>query len=159
VWGAIALFRGHADRVHLEVPWDDPVAADRVRAHAVPGKAGLMARIADVALAVRPLRAVADDDAPLEAPPLTLRVLDPYAPWNDGTWRLTPGPEGTDVAPTRGAPDATVDVRALALLLAGAAAPSDVRRAGWAEGDGRALATLALLSGGRRPYRSPVDRF
>jgi predicted acetyltransferase len=159
VWGAIALFRGHADRVHLEVPWDDPVAADRVRAHAVPGKTGLMARIADVALAVRPLRAVADDDAPLEAPPLTMRVLDPFAPWNDGTWRLTPGPEGTDVAPATGTPDATVDVRALALLLSGAAAPSDVRRVGWAEGDGRALATLALLAGGRRPYRSPVDRF
>jgi len=159
VWGVLAAFRGQVATVHLEAPWDDPVAADRQRGHAVPGHTGLMARIADVPTAAAALRAVADDDAPLDRTPLVLRVIDGYAPWNEGTWRLTPRPEGTLVEPTRGAADATVDVRGLALLWSGAAAPADVRRVGWAEGDGRALAALAALSGGRRPFRSPVDRF
>jgi hypothetical protein len=143
----------------LEAPWDDPATADRQRAHAVAGKTGVMARVADVATAAAALRAVADNGAPLDLAPLTLQVIDGYAPWNDGTWRITPRPEGSEIAPARGPADATVDVRGLALLWSGAAAPADVRRAGWAEGDGRALATLAALSGGRTPFRSPVDRF
>ncbi|MFN2322990.1 MAG: enhanced intracellular survival protein Eis [Trueperaceae bacterium] len=159
VWGVLAAFRGQVAVVHLEAPWDDPVTADRQRAHAVTGHAGLMARIADVATTAAALRAVADDDAALDLAPLTLQVIDAHAPWNEGTWRLTPGPEGTEIKAARGPADATVDVRGLALLWSGAAAPADVRRAGWAEGDGRALATLAALSGGRRPFRSPVDRF
>ena len=159
VWGLLAAFRGQVAVVHLEAPWDDPVTADRQRGHAVVGHTGLMARVADVATAAAALRAVADDDAALDLAPVVLKVIDGYAPWNDGTWRLTPGPEGTEVEPTRDPADATVDVRGLAVLWSGAAAPADVRRAGWAEGDGRALATLAALSGGRRPFRSPVDRF
>jgi predicted acetyltransferase len=159
VWGALAAFRGQAAVVRLEAPWDDPVTLDRQRGFAVTGHAPLMARVADVAIAAAALRAVADDDAPLDLPPVKVAVRDGYAPWNDGTWRLTPGPDGTAVAKARGAADATVDVRALALLWSGAAAPADVRRAGWAEGDGRALATLAALAAGRRPFRSPVDRF
>lgn len=159
VWGVLAAFRGQAAVVRMEVPWDDPVAADRQRGHAVAGPAGLMARVADVATAAAALRAVADDDAALDLAPLVLKVVDGYAPWNDGTWRLTPGAEGTEVEPTRGPADATVDVRGLALLWSGAAAPADVRRVGWAEGDGRSLATLAAMSAGRRPFRSPVDRF
>jgi predicted acetyltransferase len=159
VWGMLAAFRGHVARVRIHVPWDDPVALDRVRGHAVTGHAGLMARVADVPLAVAPLRAVADDDTPLDLPPLHLRVVDPYAAWNDGVWRLEPGPTGTVVTPSRDAPDATLDVRALALLVSGAGAPADARRAGWADGSGRALATVAALSGGRRPYRSLVDGF
>lgn len=159
VWGALAAFRGQAAVVHLEAPWDDPVAADRQRAHAAPGRTGLMARVADVATAAAALRAVADDDAPLDLAPVVMKVIDGYAPWNDGTWRLTSSAEGTVVEPTTGPADATVDVRGLALLWSGAAAPGDVRRTGWAEGGGRALATLAALSGGRRTFRSPVDRF
>jgi len=159
VWGMLAAFRGHVARVRIHVPWDDPVALDRVRGHAVTGHAGLMARITDVALAVAPLRAVADDDTPLDLPPLVLRVVDPFAAWNDGVWRLEPGPAGTSVTPSRAIPDATVDVRGLALLVSGAGAPSDARRAGWSDGSGRALAAVAALSGGRRPYRSLVDAF
>ena len=159
VWGTLAAFRGHVARVRVHVPWDDPVALDRVRGHAVTGHAGLMARVADVALALATLRAVADDDTPLDLPPLHLRVVDPYAAWNDGVWRLEPGPTGTAVTPSQATPDATLDVRGLALLVSGAGAPLDARRAGWADGCGRALATVAALSGGRRPYRSLVDAF
>ncbi|MBW6457233.1 MAG: GNAT family N-acetyltransferase, partial [Trueperaceae bacterium] len=159
VWGTLAAFRGHVTRVRIHVPWDDPVAHDRVRGHAVTGHAGLMARVADVALALAPLRAVADDDTPLDLRPLHLRVVDPFAAWNDRVWRLEPGPTGTAVTPSRTAPDATLDVRGLALLVSGAGAPADARRAGWADGCGRALATVAALAGGRRPYRSLVDAF
>lgn len=159
VWGTLAAFRGQVARVRIHVPWDDPVALDRVRGHAVTGHAGLMARVADVPLALSSLRAVADDDSPLDLPPLHLRVVDPFAAWNDGVWRLDPGPTGTIVTPSQASPDATLDVRGLALLVAGAGAPVDARRAGWADGRGRALATVAALSGGRRPYRSLVDAF
>lgn len=159
VWGLLAAFRGHVARVRLHLPWDDPLAADRMRGHVVTGHAGLMARVADVPLALAPLRARSDDDAPLDLPPVTVRVLDAYAPWNDGVWRLAPGPEGTEVARAGGAPDAVLDVRGLAGLLAGAAGPGELRRCGWAEGDGRALAVVAALAGGRRPYRSLVDAF
>lgn len=159
VWGLLATFRGQVATVYLEAPWDDPVAADRQRAFAVAGRTGLMARVADVATAAAALRAVADDGAALDLAPLVLKVVDGYAPWNDGTWRLTPAPEGTAIEPTRDPADAAVDVRGLTLLWSGAASPAAVRRAGWAEGDGRALATLAALSGGRSPFRSPVDRF
>jgi predicted acetyltransferase len=158
-YGAIAAFRGQAERVRLEVPWDDPVAVDRLRAYGRHAKPGLMARIADVALAVAPLRAVADDDAPLDLPPVTLRVVDADAPWNEGTWRLTPGPDGCGWVPAAGGAAATLDVRGLTLLLCGAAAPADLRRLGLVEGDGRALGVVAALSGGRTPFRSEVDRF
>jgi len=159
VWGLLAAFRGHVARVRVEVPWDDPVAADHLRRGAAPGGAPLMARVADVPAALGPLRAVTDDDAPLDLPPVTVRVVDPYAAWNDGVWRIVPSPSGTAVARSDATPSATVDARGLTLLLAGAAAPADLRRVGWAEGDGRALAVLAGLSGGRRPYRSRVDTF
>jgi predicted acetyltransferase len=159
VYGAIAGFRGHAGQVRIELPWDDPVVADRVRAFGRTTRLGLMVRVADAVLALTPLRAVADDDAPLDLGPVTVRLVDGYAPWNEGRWRLTPGPDGCDVAPTTGGADATLDVRALALLVSGSAAPADLRRLGLVEGDGRALATVAALSGGRTPYRSPLDRF
>ncbi len=159
VWGTLAGFRGHAERLRIDLPWDDPLVADLLNRHAVPGHPMLMARVTDVEAAIAPLRAVADDDEPLDLPPVTVRVIDHFATWNDGTWRLEPGPEGTGVAPAAGLPDATLDVRGLAALLSGAAAPADVRRTGWAAGSGRALASLAALAGGRRPYRSRIDAF
>ncbi len=159
VWGAITGFRGQATVVTIGVPWDDPVVLDRSRRWAARGPAGLMVRLVDVGLALAPLRAVSDDDAPLDLPPVVVRVVDDDLPWNDATWRLTPTSEGVEVRPHAGGADATVDVRALTLLLSGAAPVADVRRVGWAEGDGRTLAVLAALSGGRRPFRSNVDRF
>jgi predicted acetyltransferase len=159
VWGTLSGFRGHAERLRIDLPWDDPLVADLLNRHAVPGHPMLMARVTDVEAAIAPLRAVADDDEPLDLPPVTVRVIDRFATWNDGTWRLEPGPEGTRVARASGVPDAVLDVRGLAVLLSGAAAPADVRRAGWAEGSGRALASLAALAAGRRPYRSRIDAF
>jgi predicted acetyltransferase len=159
VFAAIAGFRGHAGQVRIELPWDDPVATDRGRTSGRTARHGAMVRVADAALALAPLRAVTDDDVPLDLPPVTVRLVDAFAPWNEGVWRLTPGPDACGVARAAGAVEATLDVRGLALLLAGAAAPGDLRRLGLVEGDGRALATVAALAGGRTPYRSPLDRF
>jgi predicted acetyltransferase len=159
VWGTLAGFRGHADRLRIDLPWDDPLVGDLLNRHAVPGHPMLMARVADLEAAIAPLRAVADDDEPLDLAPVTVRVVDRFAAWNDGTWRLEPGPEGTGVGRASGLPEASLDVRGLAALLSGAAAAADVRRAGWAEGSGRALATLAALAAGRRPYRARIDAF
>lgn len=160
VMGALAMFRGQVAAVHLEIPWDDPLAADHQRNFPRRSKqAALMARVSDVAAATRPLRARLEDNASIDLPTITVRVIDPYLPWNDGVWRITPGPEGSEVDHSARTPEATIDVRGLAWLLSGTALPADVRRAGWAEGASRALATLAALSGGRRPFRSPLDTF
>jgi predicted acetyltransferase len=159
VFRAIAAFRGHAEQVRIELPWDDTVAADLVRRFGRSERQGLMARVSDAPTALAALRAVADDDSALDLAPVTLRLVDAFAPWNEGSWRLAPRPDGCDVAPASGGAGATLDVRALSLLLAGAAAPGDLRRLGLVEGDARVLATVAALSGGRTPYRSPLDRF
>lgn len=158
-WGALAAFRGQVGSLRIELPWDDPVVADRARNHVVRGMPPLMARVLDLPSAVAPLRAVADDDTPIDLPSFTMRLRDAFVPWNDGSWRVTPGPSGTELRPADGAPDISLDVRALSLLLSGSMGPATVREQGWAEGDGRALAALAALSGGRRPYRSRVDAF
>jgi predicted acetyltransferase len=160
VMGALAMFRGQVDAVHLEVPWDDPLVADHQRNHPRKSRqAALMARVSDVAGAIAPLRARLEDETPIDLPPIDVAIVDPYLPWNDGRWRIVPGPDGSEISRSEAPPEATVDVRGLAWLLSGAAAPADVRRAGWAEGSARALMVLAGLSGGRRPYRSGLDTF
>lgn len=158
-WGALATFRGQVGILRIELPWDDPVVADRARNHVVRGMPPLMARVLDLPSAMTPLRAVADDDTPLDLPGFTMRVIDDFTPWNQGSWRVSPGPDGTALQPASGSPDLSLDVRGLSLLLSGSMGPATVREQGWAEGDGRALAALGALSGGRRPYRSRVDAF
>lgn len=160
VMGTLAMFRGQVQRVLLGLPWDDPLVTDHQRNHPrAVQQAGLMVRVADVALALTPLRAVLEDDTPIELPPTRVRVVDAYCPWNDRVWRVVPGVSGSQVSPSDDPPEAVIDVRGLAWLISGAAAPVDLRRVGWAQGSARALATIAALAGGRRPYRSFHDAF
>ena len=153
VLGVLAAYRGQAERIELEVPRDDGLAwawADRWQARA---NETCMARVVDLPAALAALPAAR------ELPPLTLHVVDDAAPWNAGTFRLLPAPGGCACERTVATPDVTLDARALPLLLGGAARPRSVVRAGLAEGDERALATLFALSGGVTSYRPGSDRF
>lgn len=149
----LAAYAGQAEHVEIEVPRDDALAWQFADWCSVATHATRQARVVDLRAALAPLTPA----GPAET--CTLRVVDALAPWNDGVWRLTPGPEGCGVASTVGAADATVDVRALPLLVGGAASPETVVRAGLAEGARAPLATLAALAAGRTPYQSLVDRF
>lgn len=153
VHALLAAYAGQAERVDLEVPRDDALAWQASDWFAAATHATRQARVVDLRAALAPLVASVAADA------CTIRVVDPLAPWNDGVWRLTPGPEGCDVASTTSVPEATVDVRALPLLVGGAASPEAIVRAGLADGERAPLATLAALSAGRTPYQSLVDRF
>jgi predicted acetyltransferase len=157
----LASFAGQSSKIVIDVPAVDPLAWDWSGWYPRRGRKTLMARVADVHGAVSRLRArrpAESGDAPVDLPPFTVGVHDPFAPWNEGPWRVTPGPDGCGVE-RAGRSDATVDVRGLALLLSGAATPLAARMAGLAEGDEAALSTLAALSGGRSPYQAEADGF
>ena len=153
VLSLLAAYGGQADRLEIELPHDEALAWSLADWFTVPTRATRMVRVVDLTAALAPL--VPNDDTLA----CTVRVRDALAPWNDGTWRITPGPEGCAVEPTSAAVAATLDVRAVPLLVGGAATPEAVLRAGLADGDRRALATLAALSTGRTPYQSLNDRF
>jgi predicted acetyltransferase len=152
----LALLRahlGHVQRIELEVPRDDALAWDWADWWPVATASTRMVRVVDVRAAMAPLATTETLAA------VTLRIHDPLAPWNDGTWRFTPGADGCDVQRAAGTAAATIDVRALPLLVGGAASPAAVVRAGLADGPPAALSPLAGLAGGLTPYQAASDRF
>lgn len=146
-------YAGQADRIEIELPRDDELAWQFGDWFPAATHATRQVRVVDLRAALAPLASAEPAAA------CTLRVVDALAPWNDGVWRITPGADGCRVEGTAGAAEATVDVRALPLLVGGAASPEAVLRVGLAEGARAPLATLAGLAGGRTPYQSLVDRF
>ncbi len=153
VLALLGTYQGQVQRIELEVPADDALAWDWEDWWRTPTQSTRMVRVVDLQSAFAGLDPAAD------MPALTLRVRDSLAPWNDGTWRLSPAGDGCRVEPSVGLPDAELDVRALPLLLGGGATPDAVVRAGLAEGSRAALSALASLSGGFTPYHSLRDRF
>ena len=153
VLALLAAYAGQADRLEIEVPHDDALAWSLADWFTTPTRATRMVRVVDLAAALAPLVPIDDTRA------CTVRVRDALAPWNEGTWRITPGPERCAVASTSSTAEAVLDVRAVALLVGGAATPAAVLRAGLADGDRRALVTLASLAAGRTPFQSLNDRF
>jgi predicted acetyltransferase len=159
LFGFLASFEGQAARVTIDLPSSDPLVWDWAGWHPAAGRPTLMARIADLRVALAALRwpptASADRDP---VPVFTMRVRDAFAPWNEGTYRVEVGADGTTVAAATGS-ETDLDVRALPLLVSGAATPDAVRRAGLAEGEPRPLEALARLAAGRTPYQAPEDFF
>ena len=153
VLGLLGSYQGQVQRIELEVPRDDALAWDWSTWWTATSNTTPMARIVDLPAALAALGAASD------LPTVTLRVRDRWAPWNDGTWRLTPGTDGCAVSAVASGADATLDVRALPLLLGGAATPEAVVRAGLAEGDPAPMAVLATLSAGVTPYHRLTDYF
>ena len=146
-------YQGQAEMVELEVPRDDALAWAWADWHATATHATRMVRVVDVAAALAGL------PLPPDAAPVRVRVHDVLAPWNAGTWRLSARDARCAVTRVTGGADARVDVRAVTLLVSGAATPAAVERAGMVRGDARALRTLASLSAGLTPYHALSDRF
>ena len=153
VLALLGSYRDQVDRIELELPRDDALAWDWSDWWTSTTNDTRMARVVDLpsALAAIP--------APCDLPEVTFAVRDPMARWNEGHWQLTPGRDGCTLEPARAGVATALDIRALPLLLSGAATPDAVTRAGLAEGERAPLATLAALAGGKTPYRAPADRF
>ena len=149
----LGSYQGQVQRIELEVPRDDALAWDWSTWWATASNTTPMARVVDLAAALAAVGAVSD------LPAFTVRVRDRWAPWNDGTWRLTPSSDGCAVSAVASGADTTLDVRALPLLLGGAATPDAVVRAGLAEGAAAPLAVLAALAGGVTPHHRLADYF
>lgn len=149
----LSAWRGQAQRVRLHLPPTDPLALDhpegfRARRGSVQG------RIVNLPAALRPLRLPAG----ASATPFTLRLVDPLLPANDGLWRIAPGSDGTEVAAGEGAPEATLDVRALVSLVTGTP-PEVLIGDGRAQGDVAGLRGLAALMAAHPPFLARADGF
>lgn len=153
VLALLGAYRDQVDRIELELPRDDALVWDWGDWWTSATNDTRMARVVDLPSAFAAI------PAPRDLPEATFAVRDRVARWNEGSWRLRPGRDGCALEPARGSVAATLDVRALPLLLGGAATPDAVVRAGLAEGEHAPLATLAALAGGKTPYRAPADRF
>ena len=82
-----------------------------------------MVRIVDLAraLLIRPYRTEGS---------VTIRVLDALCQWNDATWTLDVGPQGSDVRQTDAEPDFSLDVHSMAQLITGHLSASYLARLG-----------------------------
>lgn len=152
VLSMLGAWRGQATRAALDLPASDAIARDEGPRYGVR-RATLQARIVDLPSALGPLKA---PDA--HGRGWILRVHDPFCGWNDGTWRVAPGPAGTTVERTRGGPDADLDVKGLVSLLTGVP-PSVVLAQGEADGNADALSDLARLTGDHPPFLHHADHF
>lgn len=153
VLAMLGAWRGQAERLRIDLPCHDPVARDEGPRYGIP-RPSLQARIVDLPGALRPLRASLRG----RGEPRTIRIRDEGCPWNDGTWRIAPGPDGTEVDRARGAAEATIDAAALVSLLTGTPAELVVDH-GEAEGDASALAALADLTAAHPPFLGAADYF
>jgi predicted acetyltransferase len=153
VLAMLTAWRGQLGRLRIDLPNVDRLALAEAPVHAA-GREVLQGRIVDLPSAIEPLRAPRGDDPA----PVTLRVRDEVLPWNDGTWRVAPGPEGCEV--TRAAGPADVEVRAegVAALLAGVPAAA-LRAAGDVEGPLAPLRRLAALTADHPPFLGSADAF
>jgi predicted acetyltransferase len=85
-----------------------------------------------------------------DAPGVVLDVRDPFCPWNEGRWRVTPD----GVKRARAKPDVSLDVAALGSAYLGGFRFGDLVRAGFAAelADGAAARADALFARGRAPW-------
>jgi len=149
----VASYAGQAEWVELEVPRDDPLAWSWSDWYARPTRGTRMVRAIDVGTALTGF------DAQQRSDPVAFEIVDPFAAWNAGTWQLENDAGVTRLCATQLQPRARLDVRALALLVGGAASPAAVQRAGLASGESAPLRALAALAGGRTPHHASNDRF
>ncbi len=116
-------------RIYLnDAPSDDPILhfARDPRTLRVQVMDGILVRIVDLP------RALMTRKYPVESE-LTFRVIDELCDWNQGTWKLSTGPEGSDIRQVDAAPDLTMDVFTLAHLATGALPATYCHRLGRVE--------------------------
>ena len=113
-------------RIYLQdAPSDDPIfhLARDPRTLRAQLADGILVRIVDLPRALMIRR------YPVESE-LTFRVIDDLCEWNQGTWKLTTGPEGADIRQVDSAPELTMDVFTLAHFATGALSATYCHRLG-----------------------------
>jgi len=129
-------------------PADDPLMwrLDDPRALQQTVRDAVWVRVMDVAAALAARRYAAPGR-------LVLAIADELCPWNAGTFALEGGPEGAACRPTRESPDLVLPIDALGAIYIGGNAPSQLARAGRAEGSSAALALAdAMFTTRRAPW-------
>ena len=109
-----------------KVPPDDPLAhllLEPKRLQVSEPSSGMVARIVDVAQAL-PLRPYAAEAK------LTFEIIDDMCEWNQGTWALETAPEGGTVTKGAAAPQLTMPVSTLAMLMFGRFSATQAARMG-----------------------------
>ena len=121
-----------------DVPSDDPIRhfARDPRTLRLNVMDGILVRIVDLPRALMTRRYAVESE-------LTFRVQDDLCEWNQGTWKLSVGPEGADVRQVDDSPELTMDVFTLAHLATGALPASYAQRLGRIEASGSASLTRA----------------
>ena len=115
-----------------DAPSDDPIQhfARDPRTLRVQVADGILVRIVDLPRALMTRRYAVESE-------LTLRVIDDLCEWNQGTWKLSVGPEGADIRQVDESPQLTLDVFTLSHLATGALPASYAHRLGRIETDHR----------------------
>ena len=115
-------------QITFNAPPDDPflsVVSETQRVN-VASDYDMMLRICDVEAALR-MRPPA---YPAHERSLTLKIADPSAPWNEGTFRLAVADGATNVERTDGEPDLSLSATTLAPLFNGYLSPAAAALAG-----------------------------
>ena len=123
-------------RIHLnDAPSDDPILhfARDPRTLRVDVGDGILVRIVDLP------RALMTRNYQVESE-LTFRVIDDLCDWNQGTWKLSTGPEGADIRQVDEAPQLTMDVFTMAHLATGALSATYAHRLGRIEASDKSCA-------------------
>ena len=113
-------------RIHLnDAPSDDPIQhfARDPRTLRVDVGDGILVRIVDLPRALMTRKYQVESE-------LTFRVIDDLCDWNQGTWKLSTGPEGADIRQVDEAPQLTMDVFTMAHLATGALSATYAHRLG-----------------------------
>ena len=113
-------------RIHLnDAPSDDPILhfARDPRTLRVDVGDGILVRIVDLPRALMTRKYQVESE-------LTFRVIDDLCDWNQGTWKLSTGPEGADIRQVDEAPQLTMDVFTMAHLATGALSATYAHRLG-----------------------------
>ncbi len=141
-----------AARVRLKVPPDDPLPALLTDPLAVERETwpGFMLRLVSVpdALEARGYEARAHGQ-------VVLRVVDPDAPWNDGSWRLEVADGRARVTATSSPPDVTLPASVLAALYTGYLSARRAQFCGLLEADKDAAARADAIIATARPPWNP----
>jgi len=154
LWTFVANHDSMIDKATVTLPSDDalPFLLDnpRIGQELVPY---FMARIVDLPAFVAQYRFAAGAGADK----LSIQVLDPHAPWNEGTWTLTVSADGTgrlepcDPAEAH-TPDAGCDIQTAAAMLFGYKRPAELRAYGRLNATGEAADRLERLIPRRTSY-------
>lgn len=147
----IGSLHGQADIVRIHLPADDPLALDHRQRHS-RSRWPLQARVVDVAFALAPL-------ASERNAVFAMKVRDELCEWNDGTFRVEIGQDGTKVSAASGKPDVELPIQTLPLLLSGLLTPQSALDQGQASGSREPLDALASLGGGRTLFMPLSDAF